>query len=113
MAKKNGATARATPTPAISTEPEISGIVISDEERTKLAALEAEALRYKVALADLDVQLGQFEVKRAEVREKVAETSKAYVDAVVAAAGTHGIDLNDKSARWNFDTSKMTFTRQA
>lgn len=91
---------------------EVAGIVISSDERAQLATLEADALRFKIALADADLQLARFESARAEIRQKAVDASKAYVDAVVAAAGAHGIDLNDKTARWNFDTSKMTFTRQ-
>lgn len=90
----------------------IAGIVISDEERASISELETEALRLKVSLADLDMQLARLETTRHELRLKVGESSKAYIDAVVAAAGAHGIDLNDKAVRWNFDTQKMTFTRQ-
>lgn len=118
MAKtKNGTSAKtalAAPTPSIDApaSDDLAGIVISGDERAQLAGLEAEALRYKVALADLDMQYARLEQTRGDLRSKVAESSKAYVDAVVAAAGAHGIDLNDKTVRWNFDTSKMTFTRQ-
>lgn len=91
---------------------EISGIVLSEDERTQLSRLESEAIRFKIALADADMQFARVEASRNEMREKASKAVQAYVDGVVASAGAHGIDLNDKSVRWNFDTSKMTFTRQ-
>lgn len=112
---KNGTPAPAlAPTPVSSEPPaEFAGIVISSDERMQLGELQAEALRCKVMLADADIQIASLEAARGELRQKVSDSSKAYVDAVVAAASAHGIDLNDKTVRWNFDTQRMTFTRQS
>lgn len=116
---KNGAAAKAAPAPAptasdivTSSAPDLAGIVLSEEERAKLSLLESETIRYKIALADADMQVARAEAMRGQIRENAAKSAQAYVDAVVSAAGEHGIDLNDKTVRWNFDTSKMTFTRQ-
>lgn len=120
MAKhsKNGVAAKAAPAPApasdivTSSAPDLAGIVLSEEERAKLSLLESETIRYKIALADADMQVARAEAMRGQIRENATKAAQAYVDAVVASAGEHGIDLNDKTVRWNFDTSKMTFTRQ-
>lgn len=107
----NGVTSKTAEAAVPATRDELAGIVISGDERTQLAALEAEAVRFKIALADADMQIARAEAERQEIRQKVAASSKLYVDAVLAAASAHGIDLNDQSVRWNFDTQKMTFTR--
>lgn len=116
MSKKNGAAAKEAKAERKAELDEnldanLAGIVLSEEARAKLSSLEMEAVRAKVALADLDLQFARIEAARVEHREAVQKAQKAYVDQVVASAGEHGIDLNDKTVRWNFDTSKMTFTR--
>lgn len=91
---------------------ELTNVSLGDEERAALAELEQGVVRAKLALADLDIQAMRMDTARSELRQKVADATKAYVDEVVAAAAKHGIDINDTGAKWNFDTNKMTFTRQ-
>lgn len=110
---KNSVTSKTVaPAPAKSEGADLDGVVLSNEERAKLSMVESQVVRLKIALADADLQLARFEAARNDLRQKVEEATKAYVDGVVGAAKAHGIDLDDKAVRWNFDTNKMTFTRQ-
>lgn len=94
------------------TENTLANVTLADEERAELTELEQGVVRAKLALADLDIQAMRMDAARSDLRQKVADATKAYVDRVVAAAEKHGIDINDTGTKWNFDTNKMTFTHQ-
>lgn len=113
MAKttKNGTTKAKSVEGEISATLEGAEFALSAEERDNIAKLEAETVRCKVALADSDAQFVRAELIRNEMRANTGKAVQAYVDAVVEAAKAHGIDLEDKTTRWNFDVSTMTFSR--
>lgn len=89
-----------------------SAVSVSDEQKASISAAEQEIVRAKLALADLDIRRSAFEKSHSEAISNYEKVSKAYVAAVMDAAKSNGIDIEDKSVRWNFDTTSFTFTRQ-
>ena len=101
--------------PAPKTRGAAPSAVLDDEDRAKIKAIEGTVGQAKVAYADAVLQLNEAKTKGEEQvaakRTEVEKASKEYIDAVVAIAGKHGININDPKRRWNFDTAAYTFTQ--
>lgn len=87
-------------------------IELTDEEKQKTVELQRELMNSKVAVADADSRLVAAENARAEARARLSKATQSYFAELKSFAEAHQINLNDDTARWVFDLSKMTFTKQ-
>ena len=83
-------------------------VALSDEERQHIAALDKNCAALKLALADTVLALEQ---KKHEIMKAIGQAQEAFTQRVLVAASEHGIDTDDKTQKWTFDTAQATFTR--
>lgn len=95
-------------------EREVGSVVaLTEEEQEAMTAAEQEVVRAKIVLADADVILSGAERSKNEARERMLKANETYTNMVISVAKKHGINTEDKTQKWSFDTSKLQFTRQA
>lgn len=85
-------------------------IVMNEEERQQILALDANLARTKVALADVDLEFARIEAMRNEARAAVLRANEALSECVINAGKAHGVDL--RQGQWHFDTKTMTLTKR-
>lgn len=87
-------------------------VPLTEKEQEGLREIEQTVIRAKLTLADADLACANVERARLDARNQLNKANKAYTDLVLTMAKHHGIDSNDKSQKWTFDTSTMTFIRR-
>lgn len=85
---------------------------LSKEEMDQIRALDQNAARAKLALADADLRVASAEAARSDARTAFARASESYSQRVLAALKDRGVDVNDPKEKWHFDGATMTFRKK-
>lgn len=84
-------------------------IVLTEEERVQIVALDQNALRAKVDLADADSMVAEAEARRAQARQSAALAVEAFRQRVQASCVANHID---PSERWDLNLREGIWRKQ-
>lgn len=84
-------------------------IMLTDEEREKIVAVEQNTLRAKVDLADADCMVAEAETRREHARRAVAVAMQAFNEGIKASVEANHIDPRE---RWDLNLREGVWRKQ-
>ncbi len=86
-------------------------VVLREEDQKIIRELDQEMLRLKLELANVTAQTHVMQLKQGQLAQQLVDTDRGFFERVKKTAGEYGLDLDKQ--KWNFDASKMAFSKMA
>lgn len=91
--------------------PPSNEVVLKEEDQKIIREIDQEMLRTKLELANVTAQIHSMKGRQHALAQQLIDIDRGFFERVKKTAGEYGLDL--ETQKWNFDASKMAFSKMA